>query len=123
MNIHLSDWVAWSERVTLGTEPGVYLIAKSRETIYIEKTWGSDGVRGRLAAFHRSATNGQKGHAGGVTYFEKFGAIEPDDITVRIHVPIIIRQSVLYPYVSYAERRLIWEHVEQHGSLPQCNLE
>ena len=106
-------------------DPGVYMISKAGVTIYIGKTWGVDGLRGRLADFHRSAASGQKGHAGGVTFYGKFGVIDPAYIAVCVHVPVIVRRDpeVLFPYIQYVERRLIWEHVEKHGRLPACNNE
>lgn len=126
MNIHLADWSAWAARDQIPTEPGVYLIAKGApsDIIYIGKTWGGDGLRGRLLAFHRSATTGLKGHAGGVTYHAKFGSMV-DDLRVALHVPLAIRRDpeILYAYVLYAERRLIWEFVERVGRLPACNSE
>lgn len=27
----------------------------------------------------------------------------------------------LRPYIGYAERWMIWEHVKAHGALPVCN--
>lgn len=107
------------------TDAGVYVISKGGVVIYIGKSWGGDGLRGRLADFHRSASTGQKGHAGGVTFYGKFGQLDPSHIAACVHVPTIIRRDpeVLYPYIQYVERRLIWEHVEQHGRLPECNSE
>jgi len=117
MNIHLCELRPWAERAAISNEAGVYVIAKAGEVVYIGKSWGNDGLRGRLATFNYSASTGQKGHAGGVTFFGKFGAIIADEISVAVHVPIAIRREaeILYPYVQYAERRLIWEHVERHG--------
>lgn len=58
LNLHLSEWLAWSERNAQPNLPGVYVIAKERpgNVIYIGRTWGAGGLRDRLAAFHRSAT-------------------------------------------------------------------
>lgn len=125
MNIHLTQWTPWAERASLSADAGVYVIAKAGEVVYVGKSWGAGGLRGRLADFHRSATTGQKGHAGGVTFFEKYGAINADEISVAVHVPIAVRREpeILYPYVQYVERRLIWEHVERHGHMPACNSE
>lgn len=125
MNILLAPSLPWTDRAALPNEPGVYVIAKEGEVIYVGKTWGGEGLRGRIGDFHRSATTGMKGHAGGVTYFGKFGAIDPAPMSVSVHVPVIIRRDsdVLYPYIQYVERRLIWEHVERHGRLPRCNSE
>jgi hypothetical protein len=125
MNIHFSLSMPWADRAAIANEPGVYIIAKNGEVIYIGKTWGTDGLRGRLADFHRSATTGLKGHAGGVTFNGRFGQIDASEISVRVHVPLIIRRDadILNPYINYIERRLIWEHVEQFGRLPACNSE
>ena len=93
-------------------------------TVVGAKTWGGDGLRGRLAAFHRSATTGAKGHAGGVTYNAIFGP-SVDGLYVCTHVPVAIRRDpeILRAYVLYVERRLIWKHVERVGRLPACNSE
>jgi hypothetical protein len=126
MNIHLSDWIAWSARESLPDDPGIYLIAKAAPgaVVYIGKTWGGDGLRGRIRGFNRSALTGLKGHAGGVTYHGRFGPVV-GDLHIAVHVPIVVRRDpeILYAYVHYVERRLIWEHVERHGALPVCNAE
>lgn len=125
MNILLSSPLPWLERLAAPVDPGVYVIEKGGAVIYIGKSWGGDGLRGRLGGFHRSATAGLKGHAGGVTFFGRFGKIVPEEVAVSVHVPIVIRREadVLYPYIQYVERRLIWEHVERYGRLPECNSE
>ena len=125
MQIHISPPTPWIERAALPNDPGVYLISKAGVLIYIGKTWGSEGLRGRIGDFHRSATTGLKGHAGGVTFFGKYGAIEPGEMSVAVHVPVIVRRdaTILNPYIQYVERRLIWEHVEVAGALPACNSE
>ncbi len=106
--------------------PGVYVIAKGNpdDKIYIGKTWGGDGLRGRLRAFHRSAKTGEKGHAGGVTYHNLYGATV-DDLLIAYHSSRVIRDDlvILSSYILYVERALIWEHVELHGRLPACNSE
>jgi hypothetical protein len=126
VNIHISDWLPWSDRDRLPAEPGVYLIAKGRpdEVVYIGMTCGTEGLRGRIAAFHRSATKGLPGHAGGVTYNDRFGD-EVDDLFVAAHVPVTIRPDpqIIGAYVLYVERRVIWEYVERVGKLPACNVE
>jgi hypothetical protein len=126
MNIHISDWLDWQSRDRMPTDPGVYMIAKGQkdEVIYVGKTWGGDGLRGRVIDFHRSATTGQKGHAGGVTYHKRFGG-QVDDLFVAAHVPVTIRRDreILYAYVLHVERCLIWQHVERIGRLPVCNSE
>lgn len=92
--------------------------------IYIGRTWGDGGLRSRLRAFNRSATTGEKGHAGGVTYYTTFGP-SVSDLMVQHHVPTVINpdEKILRPYLEYAERRLIWAHVQKIGMLPSCNSE
>lgn len=125
-DLHLSEWTPWSERHKQPDCAGVYVIGKGDVygVIYIGRTWGSGGLRERLRAFNRSAVTGQKGHAGGLTYSQRFGP-DVEDLSVRVHVPITINpdQKILRPYIEYAERRLIWEYVSQHGDLPACNSE
>ena len=124
--LYLSDWLNWDDRLDLPASSGIYIIAKGTETnvVYIGKTWGKGGLRKRISAFNRSATMGNSNHAGGVTYSQTFGN-NVDDLSVRCHVPVAINPDpdILRPYIDYAERRLIWEHVERNGQLPVCNSE
>jgi hypothetical protein len=126
LQVHLADSLKWSSRGRLPTQPGIYVISKksSDNIIYVGKTWGGDGLRGRVAAFHRSAITGAKGHAGGVTYHSKFGS-SVTDLFVAAHVPVTIRREpeILRAYLLYVERRLVWEFVERAGWLPECNSE
>lgn len=124
ISINFTERVPWAERMALPAEPGVYCISKSGRIIYFGKTWGSGGLRDRVNDFHRSAITGKKGHAGGVTYHTKFGD-DVSDLSVGVHVPYAVNRSVriLCPYIQYAERRMIWEYVEQHGVMPACNSE
>jgi hypothetical protein len=126
MNLHLSEWLPWELREQLPDGPGVYLIAEGvpGRTVYIGKTWGEFGLRGRVRAFHRSASTGLKGHAGGLTYNQRRGA-PLDDLFVAVHVPTVVRSDpeVLYPYIHYVERRLIWEFVVRVGRMPVCNTD
>jgi hypothetical protein len=124
--LHLSDWLDWDNRGELPSSSGIYIIAKGSHSnvVYIGRTWGNGGLRKRISAFNRSATTGVAGHAGGVTYNHTFGS-DVSDLFVRSHTPKVINPNtdILRPYVEYAERRLIWEHVEQFGQLPKCNSE
>lgn len=124
--LHLSEWAAWSQRHTQPDCAGVYVIGRGNEPVvlYIGRTWGSGGLKDRIRAFNRSATTGVKGHAGGVTYFHKLGP-SVSDLMVKFHVPVAINpdEKILRPYIEYAERRLIWEHVVITGALPECNTE
>lgn len=93
-----------------------------QNVVYVGRTWGAGGLRDRLRAFHRSATSGLKGHAGGLTYHGRFGS-DMSDVSVRVHLPIAINQAdqFLRPYIDFAEKRVLWEHVQRWGRLPPCN--
>lgn len=120
--LHLSNWVPWESRSTLPNGPGVYVIGNAADVIYVGRTWGNKGLRNRVRGFHRSATTGLPGHAGGLTFHQIFGA-DVERLRVRVHSPVAINpdEQILRPYIEYAERRLIWEYVEEHGQLPACN--
>lgn len=124
MEISFSDWLVWASRGELPKSPGVYVINKASAggVIYIGLTAGKGGLRGRLRKFHRSATKGMKGHAGGLTFFRVFAG-DVSDLSVRVHA---VEQFVHDPkfmsaYVANIERRLLWEHIEEHRRLPVCN--
>lgn len=124
--LHLSNWINWAERCKLPESSGVYIIAKDNTTnvIYIGRTWGDKGIRKRIQFFNRSATKGSSGHSGAETYYKKIGN-DVSNLFVCYHLPIAVNPDVkiLKPYIEYAERRLIWEHVEKFGQLPICNSE
>jgi|GEM_PF-948060 len=126
LELALSHPVAWIDRAGLPDRAGVYVIARGdpTNTVYIGRTWGAKGIRNRIRAFHRSATTGQKGHAGGVTFHSVFEG-DASGLFVTMHLPdgIDPKPEILHPYIAYAERRLIWEYVEVHGGLPVCNSE
>ncbi len=126
LQIHLSEWRPWSKCDELPDTAGVYLIAAGEpdNTVYIGKTWGGNGLRGRLRAFSRSAVTGEKGHAGGVTYHALFGT-NIDGLLFAYHASRVVREDpvILNAYILYIERALIWEHVERHGRMPACNSE
>jgi len=124
LEVIFTPFVGWSERTALPDAPGVYEIAKGEEAnlIYVGRTWCRGGLRDRIAAFHRSASTGRKGHAGGVTYHSLFGP-DVSDLLVAAHVPVAINPAahILRPYVDFAEKRAIWMHVQRFGGLPACN--
>lgn len=126
VGLQLSKPIEWAERATLPERAGVYVIARGdpTNTVYIGRTWGAKGIRSRIRAFHRSAKSGQKGHAGGVTFHSMFNG-DTSGLWILIYLPSGIdpNPEILRPYIAYVERRLIWEHVEAHGSLPLCNSE
>ncbi len=124
MRVRYSEWCAWADRGDLPRDPGVYRIAKgrSRKVIYIGKTCGSGGLRGRVADFDRSANTGKRGHTGGVKYRENYG-YNLKELYVETRTYVIHSPKVLRAYILYAERKLILEHVTRTGRLPICNSE
>ena len=104
---------------------GVYLIYRGEpEPIYMGETAEKNGILGRIAKFHKSGTTGKKSHAGGQTFFAAFDG-DTLGLSIRYHeAPSeLIDKKIIKAYVTYVERRLIWEHVERVGSLPMCNSE
>jgi len=126
MGLHLAEPIAWTERASLPQLAGIYVIARGgpSNSVYIGRTWAAKGIRGRIRQFNRSAVTGKKGHAGGVTFHGVFDG-DTSGLWVSVHLPEGIDPAahILRPYIAYAERRLIWEHVEAHGALPVCNSE
>ena len=126
MGLHLTEPIEWADRSALPQQAGIYLISRGEptNTVYIGRTWAAKGIRNRIRQFHRSASTGKKGHAGGVTFHGVFNG-DTSGLWVSVHVPdgIDVTDHILHPYIAYAERRLIWEHVEVHGVLPVCNSE
>lgn len=126
MGLYLAEPIAWTERASLPQLAGIYVIARGDPSncVYIGRTWAAKGIRGRIRQFNRSAVTGQKGHAGGVTFHGVFDG-DTSGLWVSVHLPDDIGPAahILHPYIAYAERRLIWEHVEAHGALPVCNSE
>ena len=116
-DVHLSPFLPWERRGEHRDAPGVYAIATGNadNIIYIGLTVQSDGLRGRLRQFHRSATTGQPGHAGGVTYSQRFGP-DVSALLVAVHLPHAVNTTatVMGAYVLYAERLLIWRYVARH---------
>ena len=123
-NVDLSVFLPWDRRGEYPDRPGLYAIARELpdNLIYVGLTMQSEGLRGRLRQFHRSATTGRLGHAGGVTYHKQFGP-EVASLLVAVHLPYAINPDpkVMAPYIKFGERLLIWKHVARHGAMPACN--
>lgn len=126
MDLQISEPICWSDRKELPELAGIYLIAKGEASnlIYMGRTWDRKGIRNRIRAFHRSATKGKKEHAGGGTFHTKLDG-DTNGLLVSTHLADGINPDpqILRPYISYAERGLIWEFVRDHGRLLRCNSE
>jgi len=94
----------------LPTSPGIYVIDKASAggVVYIGLTAGKGGLRGRLRQFHRSASTGIRGHAGGLTYFRAFAG-DVNGLSVRVHVVerFDYDPMLMSAYVAHIERRLL----------------
>ncbi len=116
--------MAWDRRSEAPKSPGIYAISKGtpENLIYVGLTQQTDGLRGRLRQFHRSATTGLHNHAGGVTYNRLFGS-EVSDLIFTVHLAEIPTTSPrdLSDYLRTAERSAIWRHIARHGRPPACN--
>ena len=122
--LHFLPPMAWDHRGEAPKLPGIYAISKGipENLIYIGLTQQTDGLRGRLGQFHRSATSGANNHAGGVTYYRLFGP-EVSDLIFAVHLAEIptISPRDLSDYLRTAERSAIWQHIARHGRPPACN--
>lgn len=122
--LHFTPHLRWDRRGEAPPAAGVYAISKDRpeNLIYVGLTRQTKGLRGRLRQFHRSATTGRHGHAGGVTYYQLFGP-NTSGLLFATHLAEVPSASpkIMAAYVHYAERTLIWQHIARHGELPVCN--
>lgn len=93
--LHFLPYITWDQRGEAPKSPGIYVISKAtpENLIYVGLTQQTDGLRGRLRQFHRSATTGMHNHAGGVTYHRLFGAEVSDLIFTIRRVEDIIAPS------------------------------
>jgi len=124
--IKFSKWTKWEERNNLDgiNEVGVYLLAKfeSEPTeinlkdiniIYIGETCNS--LKIRLNQFNSSGIKGKDGHSGGHTYNTKYHG-ETKNLYVSIF-PIKELEGFLKKlYVRYIERKILVEHLAEHGN-------
>ncbi len=126
MDLLITEPIPWEDRTSLPERAGIYLISRGEiaNLIYIGRTWGRKGIKNRIRTFHRSATTGKKGHAGGLTFHSKLCG-DTEGLIIRTHLADDIdpNPEILHPYISYAERKLIWDFVRDHGRLPLCNSE
>ena len=125
MKIQLSEPIAWGDRASLPRTAGVYLIYRGEpEPIYIGETGGKGGLYNRLKEFHRCATTGEGKHSGGRAFHKLFhGTTKGLTLRYQEAPSELIDRKIIKAYVTYVERRLIWEHVERVGTLPKCNSE
>lgn len=155
--LEFSDWKPWRQRNTLDyiDEIGTYVLAKNKvrekehsvldqldeQVIYIGETkkGKTTSLRKRLNDFNKAAC-GSSGHAGGSTYYDKFGS-DLDDVFVSI-CPMYIEEGhnklteifeheslnslndfLLFSIPYRLELCLRGLYVFKWGMLPICNKE
>ncbi len=136
-DIVFSDWYAWDDvrSIPHGKRTGLYIIARfdqkpdgaadhnAREIIYIGETHGkSQDIHKRLTTFFKAARVGnmKHKHSGGNRFNRKLG----DDLTnvyAAGFAPVFVDERYLNSFIFYAERKLIWEYITKHGTIPLCN--
>jgi hypothetical protein len=116
-------------------EPGVYLLAhfetvapgaanpRDPRIVYIGETH-DDNFNNRLNAFHRCAFQGKEGHAGGITYHDKFPNATGENLYLAIYPPkMMISPKLHSTYIMHLEAALRWEFAVENKRLPACNKE
>lgn len=130
-------WTHWSKRegIQRCDLPGVYVLARFEsqppdevdptcvEVIYIGET-SRNSLSGRWYQFRRSAFELKGGHSGGWTFAARFCDNKVGPAPAWLHVaavPVDLHEPHASAFIRFAERRLIWEYVQRHGVMPQCN--
>jgi hypothetical protein len=85
-------------------------------------TGKSQSIHKRLNTFFKAARVGEgiHKHSGGNRFNRELG----DDLTniyAAGFAPELEEKKFLNPYIFYAERKLIWDYIVLHGTIPQCN--
>lgn len=134
---HFSKWTPWAARNEIDgcDQPGVYIIARigagcpeavnplATEVVYIGETC-SQTLKRRWYQFNRSAFERKPGHSGGKTFAAAFVDEPVASPSTRLHVaacPVLMGEPHRSAFIRHAERKLIWEYVQEHGQLPRCN--
>ena len=132
--IKFSEWFPWEERQDIPGStnlPGIYLTAhfseppsgiadpRTEEVAYVGLTCDQT-IRKRLNQFDRAARNGTRGHAGGVTYYQKFGG-DMEGLFTSAFTPTLDKDELTAAFIRHVERKLIWEYSATWGRRPVCN--
>jgi len=132
-----SQWVLWPQRYLLKdcNHPGLYLLRRfdveprirlgpvDAELLYIGITCDRT-LEKRWYEFDRSAYKRKTGHSGGLTFNSLYCGNETAETHPWLYVsclPIFFEEPKLSAYIQFVERWLIWEHVQRHGKMPECN--
>jgi len=133
IRLKFSAWHRWNERARIpwANEPGVYLLVlrvKSGEQcdptdkriIYIGETCATFARRWRQ--FNRSAFEGKRGHAGGITYRKEIHK-PSGKLFVAACASLIEGDLHCSSFIRFLERKLLLDFVRMNGRLPKCNKE
>ncbi len=136
-DIQFSEWYSWDDvkNIPNSNRTGLYIIARfddvpegaadplAKEIIYIGETHGgSQTISKRLTMFFKAARigGGVHKHSGGNRFNRELGA-DLTNIYAAGFAPEFDDKRLLNPFIFYAERKLIWEYVVKHGTLPLSN--
>ena len=135
-SIVFSPWVPWSDRAQINgaRDQGVYLLAHfdddkvptgpasplDNRLVYIGETHGQTLIE-RWSQFSRSAQTGVRGHAGGVSYRKKFGAVSLD-LYVAVFSPQPSKSTRCRSFfILFVEAKLVWEFSRANDPDQLCN--
>lgn len=130
-------WMKWNERgqIECRGDPGVYLLAHfprdrvpdgaasplDTHIVYIGETHKQTLAK-RWNDFAQSAPTGQKGHAGGRTYHNRFHRLQRN-LYVAAYAPKQPKWTSRCRsfFIRHVESKLIWRFVLTHGDDGLCN--
>lgn len=134
--VTFSSWRPWHSRTEIsGVESGgVYLLAHfpktapkgaacplDRHIIYIGETHRQSLVR-RWSQFQRSAATGARGHAGGRTYYERYGKLRGDlYVAAFSRLPTAWSERQRCFFICHLEVKLIWSFSKEYSPDKLCN--
>jgi len=134
--IIFTPWKKWLNRKSFedANDQGVYLLAHFKENeipvgaaspldpniIYIGDT-RKQTLAIRWSQFNRAAQNGAAGHAGGRTYYKRFGPLKKELCVAFFSPPSMSSERIRSFYIRYVESKLIWKYSQMHKPDKLCN--
>jgi hypothetical protein len=132
-----SRWVRWDDRLSLPQwdGPGVYVLARFEgappaivdpldERVLLIAETHDQTLAQRWRQFHRCATRGQRGHAGGRTFWSIFGNGGDTEIPGWLCVAASGVPAGVDDVKAYArgiKQDLLGRYEDRHGVPPACN--
>lgn len=136
--INLGKWFPWDKRQEIDgyEKPGVYLLARDEtlslpsepvdpldeQIVYIGETSGRKNPRSlwkRWREFESTVYKGEGNHAGGETYFKRYGP----DISKLTVAAMSVNPSIkeIRKSLKYIEYKLLLNFILKHKRFPACN--